>query len=97
MLVSIIGLLATSRRSPFLLVVYAVLLTLAFLVLLGGVVASVRIMFLVAIKLDRNLALPMIKEYGTNDHATAMWDDLHGKFLFFLTRESGYYRIARVS
>ena len=41
--VSMIGLVATSRRSPCLLRFYAFMLLVAFLVLLGGITCSVKV------------------------------------------------------
>ncbi|XP_059084591.1 CD63 antigen-like [Tigriopus californicus] len=76
LMVSVVGLLATSKRSPCLLVFYAFCLCLAFLVLAAGVVSSVRIIFIIYLGIDHGLALPLVKEYGTDPHATEIWDSL---------------------
>ena len=73
-----VGLLATSRRSPCLLTFYALCLILAFLVLCAGVVASVRIIFTIAVGIDHSLALPLLKQYGKDKIATHTWDNLQG-------------------
>ena len=79
LLVSIVGLVATSKRSPCLLIFYAFCLCLAFLVLVAGVVSSVRIIFIIYVGIDHSLALPLIENYGYDSHATATWDNLQGK------------------
>ena len=78
LLVSIVGLVATSKRSPCLLIFYAFCLCLAFLVLVAGVVSSVRIIFIIYVGIDHSLALPLIENYGYDSHATATWDNLQG-------------------
>ena len=78
-----IGLLATSRRSPHLLRFYAFMLVLAFIVLLGGVACSLRVIFTIHVGVKHSLAEPLIKKYGKDPTATAAWDNLHGKFLNF--------------
>lgn len=73
-----IGLLATSRRSPFLLRFYAFMLVLAFLVLLGGVACSLRVIFTIYVGVNHSLAVPLIKKYGMDPTATTAWDNLQG-------------------
>ena len=74
-----VGLIATSRRSPCLLTFYALCLSVAFLVLCAGVVASVRIIFTIHVGTDHSLALPLIREYGKGAYATHTWDVLQSK------------------
>lgn len=59
---------------------YAFCLCLAFLVLVAGVVSSVRIIFIIYVGIDHSLALPLIENYGYDSHATATWDNLQGTF-----------------
>ena len=80
--VSFIGLTATSKRSPALLRFYALMLCTAFLVLMGGVVCSVRVVFIIHIGVNHALAVPLMKSYGKDPQSTASWDNLHSKFAF---------------
>ena len=77
--VSFIGLTATSKRSPALLRFYALMLCTAFLVLMGGVVCSVRVVFIIHIGVNHALAVPLMKSYGKDPQSTASWDNLHSK------------------
>lgn len=77
LIVSVIGLVATSKRSPLLLRFYAFMLTLAFLVLLAGVACSVRVIFTIHIGINHSLAVPLIQRYGEDSVATHTWDKLH--------------------
>lgn len=77
LMVSMIGLLATSRRSPILLRFYAFMLVLAFIVLLGGVACSIRVVFIIHIGVNHSLAVPLIRKYGMDPTATNAWDNLH--------------------
>ena len=74
-----VGLVATSKRSPVLLRFYAFMLVLAFLVLLTGVACSVRVIFTIHVGVNHNLAVPLIKRYGQDSEATDAWDRLHSK------------------
>ena len=82
-MVSMIGLLATSRRSPMLLRFYAFMLVLAFIVLLGGVACSLRVIFTIHVGVNHSLAIPLIRNYGKDSAATSAWDNLHGNGLWF--------------
>lgn len=75
-----VGLVATSRRSPILLACYACLLFLAFLVLVAGIVCSVRIIFIIFMGMEHyvRLSVPLVKKYGSDAFATETWDSLHG-------------------
>ena len=88
MLVSIVGLVATSKRSPCLLIVYALLLLMAFFVLVAGVACSVRIIFIIfhGIEHYSRLAVPLVKKYGNDPFATETWDSLHGEIFPLLSR-----------
>ena len=79
LLVSMIGLVATSRRSSGLLRFYAVMLCLAFVVLMGGVACSVRVIFTIYIGVNHSLAVPLMKSYGKDPQSTTSWDNLHRK------------------
>lgn len=83
LMVSMIGLLATSRRSPVLLRFYAFMLVLAFIVLLGGVACSLRVIFTIHVGVNHSLAIPLIRNYGKDSAATSAWDNLHGNGLWF--------------
>ena len=80
LMVSMIGLLATSRRSPILLRFYAFMLVLAFIVLLGGVACSLRVIFTIHVGVNHSLAVPLIKNYGRDSAATSAWDNLHSTY-----------------
>ena len=70
----------TSRRSSVLLRFYAFMLCLAFVVLLAGVLCSVRVIFTIYIGVNHSLAVPLMKKYGKDPQATSAWDNLHGKY-----------------
>jgi hypothetical protein len=74
-----VGLVATSKRSPVLLHFYAFMLILAFLVLLAGVACSVKVIFTIHVGVNHSLAMPSIKTYGSDSFATQSWDKLHRK------------------
>ena len=83
LMVSMIGLLATSRRSPILLRFYAFMLVLAFIVLLGGVACSLRVIFTIHVGVNHSLAVPLIRNYGKDAAATSAWDLLVSVITFF--------------
>ena len=92
---SIMGLVATSKRSPCLLLLYALLLLLAFFVLIAGVASSVRIIFIIFHGIDNyvsSLALPLVKRYGNDSFATTTWDSLHSALRVWLSSD-----VARIS
>ena len=80
LLVSFIGLVATSRRSPCLLRFYAFCLVLAFTVLAGGVATSLKTIFTIHAGIDSSVTgswMAMAKDYQEDDTTTATWDILH--------------------
>ena len=56
------------------------MLCLAFVVLLAGVLCSVRVIFTIYIGVNHSLAVPLMKKYGKDPQATSAWDNLHGKY-----------------
>ncbi len=75
------GLIATARKSPCLLICYSFFLLLAFMILVAGIACSIRIIFVVYMDIDRTLALPLLKRYGFDSYATSTWDTLQGNDL----------------
>merc|ERR1712098_963524 len=82
LLVSFVGLLAFSRpASPCLMRFYAVCLTLSFMVLLGGVAASLKTVFTIHVGLDRGGSWKSLAGcYGSDPQATQLWDTLQRTF-----------------
>lgn len=85
LLVSIIGLVATSQRSPCLLRFYAFMLLVAFLVLLGSITCSVKVIFKITSndEFESDEMEEITTAFAKNYHpknvtfATKTWDSLH--------------------
>lgn len=80
LLVSIFGLLAVAREDPCLLLVYSIFVAVDFLILLTGIISSVRLLFDIQVGFLNADVMPELSSYETDSWTRYKWDTIQREF-----------------
>jgi len=76
LVVAVFGLLAIAKEDTCLTIAYSVLLTLDVLILLGGIVSSVRLLFDIQVGFLNADVIPELSSYETDSWVQYKWDTI---------------------
>ena len=80
LLVSVLGLLAIAKEDPCLTMAYSVILTLDLLIILAGIVSSVRLLFHIQVGFLNADVIPELSSYETDSWVQYKWDTIQREF-----------------
>ena len=80
LLVAIFGMVAVAKEDYCLMITYSILVALDFLILLGGIVSSVRLLFDIQVGFLNADVIPELSSYETNTWVQYKWDTIQREF-----------------
>ena len=80
LLVSVLGLVAIAKEDTCLTMAYSLLLTLGVLIILGGIVSSVRLIFDIQVGFLNADVIPELSSYETDSWVQYKWDTIQREF-----------------
>jgi len=80
LLISIFGLVAVAREDPCLLLTYSIFVVIDFLILLTGIISSVRLLFDIQVGFLNADVMPELSSYETDSWVRYKWDTIQREF-----------------
>jgi len=80
LLISIFGLFAVAREDPCLLLAYSIFVVIDFLILLTGIISSVRLLFDIQVGFLNADVIPELSSYETDSWVRYKWDTIQREF-----------------
>lgn len=80
LLVSVFGILAVAREDPCLLLTYSIFISIDFLIILTGIISSVRLLFDIQVGFLNADVMPELSSYETDSWVRYKWDTIQREF-----------------